>query len=122
MELRLELTTNTVLVMKSPVNNEGVEELKRIVKIKGVKKEKKPPYQLGRTLGSIQWQDILKMEMEIGNPSSEMSSKISGNVQDTTYTCYDAMKDLIKVSKLPQTLMSCILHKCTRWRSINMTL
>ncbi|GJY02637.1 hypothetical protein Tco_0360789 [Tanacetum coccineum] len=38
--------------------------------------------------------ESLKMEMEMEKCS------------DTTYTCYEVMKDLIKVSKLPQTLIS----------------
>ncbi|GKG40097.1 hypothetical protein Tco_0466874, partial [Tanacetum coccineum] len=55
--------------------------------------------------------DHLKMEMEI--PSSS-NVKLITECSDTTYTCYEVMKDLIKVSKLPQTLISCIssqVHK-----------
>ncbi|GJW87492.1 putative ribonuclease H-like domain-containing protein [Tanacetum coccineum] len=47
--------------------------------------------------------DHLKMEMEI--PSSS-NVKLITECSDTTYTCYEVMKDLIKVSKLPQTLIS----------------
>ncbi|GJX60802.1 hypothetical protein Tco_0292192 [Tanacetum coccineum] len=47
--------------------------------------------------------DHLKMEMEI--PSSS-NVKLISECSDMTYTCYEVMKDLIKVSKLPQTLIS----------------
>ncbi|GJV06612.1 hypothetical protein Tco_1344268 [Tanacetum coccineum] len=47
--------------------------------------------------------DHLKMEMEI--PSSS-NVKLITECSDMTYTCYEVMKDLIKVSKLPQTLIS----------------
>ncbi|GKB40471.1 hypothetical protein Tco_0885413 [Tanacetum coccineum] len=49
--------------------------------------------------------DHLKMEMEMEIPSSS-NVKLITKCSDTTYTCYDVMKDLIKVSKLPQTLIS----------------
>ncbi|GKC51009.1 hypothetical protein Tco_1073754 [Tanacetum coccineum] len=47
----------------------------------------------------------LKMEMEMEIPSSS-NVKLITECSDTTYTCYEVMKDLIKVSKLPQTLIS----------------
>ncbi|GKA55369.1 putative reverse transcriptase domain-containing protein, partial [Tanacetum coccineum] len=47
--------------------------------------------------------DHLKMEMEMEIPSSS-NVKLITECSDTTYTCYEVMKDLIKVSKLPQTL------------------
>ncbi|GKA93676.1 retrovirus-related pol polyprotein from transposon TNT 1-94 [Tanacetum coccineum] len=59
--------------------------------------------------------DHLKMEMEMEIPSSS-NVKLITECSDTTYTCYEVMKDLIKVSKLPQTLISYLLHKCTRWQ------
>ncbi|GJR63529.1 hypothetical protein Tco_1505691 [Tanacetum coccineum] len=49
--------------------------------------------------------DHLKMEMEMEIPSSS-NVKLMTECTDTTYTCYEVMKDLIKVSKLPQTLIS----------------
>ncbi|GJT72719.1 hypothetical protein Tco_1032005 [Tanacetum coccineum] len=49
--------------------------------------------------------DHLKMEMEMEIPSSS-NVKLITECSDTTYTCYEVMKDLIKVSKLPQTLIS----------------
>ncbi|GKA98674.1 zinc finger, CCHC-type containing protein [Tanacetum coccineum] len=49
--------------------------------------------------------DHLKMEMEMEIPSSN-NVKLITECSDTTYTCYEVMKDLIKVSKLPQTLIS----------------
>ncbi|GJT11405.1 phospholipase-like protein [Tanacetum coccineum] len=49
--------------------------------------------------------NLLKMEMEIEIPSSS-NVKLITECSDTTYTCYEVMKDLIKVSKLPQTLIS----------------
>ncbi|GJR13949.1 retrovirus-related pol polyprotein from transposon TNT 1-94 [Tanacetum coccineum] len=49
--------------------------------------------------------DHLKMEMEMEIPSSS-NVKLITECSDTTYTCYEVMKDLIKVSKLPQTLLS----------------
>ncbi|GJX88329.1 retrovirus-related pol polyprotein from transposon TNT 1-94 [Tanacetum coccineum] len=49
--------------------------------------------------------DHLKMEMEMEIPSSR-NVKLITECSDTTYTCYEVMKDLIKVSKLPQTLIS----------------
>ncbi|GJR76443.1 hypothetical protein Tco_0088808 [Tanacetum coccineum] len=49
--------------------------------------------------------DHFKMEMEIEIPSSS-NVKLITECSDTTYTCYEVMKDLIKVSKLPQTLIS----------------
>ncbi|GJT99514.1 retrovirus-related pol polyprotein from transposon TNT 1-94 [Tanacetum coccineum] len=55
--------------------------------------------------------DHLKMEMEMEIPSSS-NVKLITECSDTTYTCYEVMKDLIKVSKLPQTLISYSLHKC----------
>ncbi|GJS70495.1 hypothetical protein Tco_0703336 [Tanacetum coccineum] len=45
--------------------------------------------------------DHLKMEMEMEIPSSS-NVKLITECSDTTYTCYEVMKDLIKVSKLPQ--------------------
>ncbi|GJU47754.1 retrovirus-related pol polyprotein from transposon TNT 1-94 [Tanacetum coccineum] len=57
--------------------------------------------------------DHLKMEMEMEIPSSS-NVKLISECSDTTYTCYEVMKDLIKVSKLPQTLISSIssqVHK-----------
>ncbi|GJW66473.1 hypothetical protein Tco_0120897 [Tanacetum coccineum] len=57
--------------------------------------------------------DILKMEMEMEIRSTSDIKWIT-ECSDTTYTCYEVMKDLIKVSKLPQTLTSCIssqVHK-----------
>ncbi|GJX22411.1 hypothetical protein Tco_0226856 [Tanacetum coccineum] len=64
---------------------------------------------------------------EDGNPARANIKQALGYLKDgdgdgnsqflrcqATYTCYDVMKDLIKVSKLPQTLMSCIhsqVHK-----------
>ncbi|GKG40216.1 hypothetical protein Tco_0466993, partial [Tanacetum coccineum] len=56
---------------------------------------------------TVSLQDHLKMEMEMEIPSSS-NVKLITKCSATTYTCYDVMKDLIKVSKLPQTLMSCI--------------
>ncbi|GJZ87925.1 hypothetical protein Tco_0659707 [Tanacetum coccineum] len=53
--------------------------------------------------GSHTYADHLKIEMEI--PSSS-NVKLITECSDTTYTCYEVMKDLIKVSKLPQTLIS----------------
>ncbi|GJU73957.1 hypothetical protein Tco_1265362 [Tanacetum coccineum] len=47
----------------------------------------------------------LKMEMEMEIPSSS-NVKLITECSDTTYTCYEVIKDLIKVSKLPQTLLS----------------
>ncbi|GJX03954.1 hypothetical protein Tco_0189870 [Tanacetum coccineum] len=49
--------------------------------------------------------DHLKMEMEMEIPSSSIVKLIT-ECSDTTYTCYEVMKDLINVSKLPQTLIS----------------
>ncbi|GJX74997.1 retrovirus-related pol polyprotein from transposon TNT 1-94 [Tanacetum coccineum] len=49
--------------------------------------------------------DHLKMEMEMEIPSSS-NVKLITECSDTTYTCYEVIKDLIKVSKLPQTLIS----------------
>ncbi|GJT28513.1 putative ribonuclease H-like domain-containing protein [Tanacetum coccineum] len=49
--------------------------------------------------------DHLKMEMEMEIPSSS-NVKLITECSDTTYTCYEVMKDLIKVSKLPQSLIS----------------
>ncbi|GKA57090.1 hypothetical protein Tco_0756278 [Tanacetum coccineum] len=49
--------------------------------------------------------DHLKMEMEMEIPSSS-NVKLITKCSDMTYTCYEVMKDLIKVSKLPQTLIS----------------
>ncbi|GJS05872.1 hypothetical protein Tco_0362668, partial [Tanacetum coccineum] len=49
--------------------------------------------------------DNLKMEMEMEIHSSS-NVKLITECSDTTYTCYEVMKDLIKVSKLPQTLIS----------------
>ncbi|GJZ21662.1 retrovirus-related pol polyprotein from transposon TNT 1-94 [Tanacetum coccineum] len=49
--------------------------------------------------------DHLKMEMEMEIPSSS-NVKLITECSDMTYTCYEVMKDLIKVSKLPQTLIS----------------
>ncbi|GJZ35636.1 hypothetical protein Tco_0581453 [Tanacetum coccineum] len=49
--------------------------------------------------------DHLKMEIEMEIPSSS-NVKLITECSDTTYTCYEVMKDLIKVSKLPQTLIS----------------
>ncbi|GKB40344.1 retrovirus-related pol polyprotein from transposon TNT 1-94, partial [Tanacetum coccineum] len=51
--------------------------------------------------------DILKMEMEMEIRSTSDIKWIT-ECSDTTYTCYEVMKDLIKVSKLPQTLTSVI--------------
>ncbi|GJU98601.1 hypothetical protein Tco_1327872 [Tanacetum coccineum] len=56
-------------------------------------------------LGGPPGQDHLKMEMEMEIPSSS-NVKLITECSDTTYTCYEVMKDLIKVSKLPQTLIS----------------
>ncbi|GKD97786.1 hypothetical protein Tco_1381683, partial [Tanacetum coccineum] len=41
--------------------------------------------------------DHLKMEMEMEIPSSS-NVKLITECSDTTYTCYEVMKDLIKVS------------------------
>ncbi|GJY58995.1 hypothetical protein Tco_0458887 [Tanacetum coccineum] len=49
-------------------------------------------------------QDHLKTEMKMEIPSSS-NVKLITECSDTTYTCYEVMKDLIKVSKLPQTLI-----------------
>ncbi|GKC33458.1 hypothetical protein Tco_1040752, partial [Tanacetum coccineum] len=49
--------------------------------------------------------DHLKMEMEMEIPSSS-NVKLITECSDMTYICYEVMKDLIKVSKLPQTLIS----------------
>ncbi|GKC28881.1 hypothetical protein Tco_1036175 [Tanacetum coccineum] len=49
--------------------------------------------------------DHLKMEMEMQIPISS-NVKLITECSDTTYTCYAVTKDLIKVSKLPQTLIS----------------
>ncbi|GJU09414.1 hypothetical protein Tco_1131810 [Tanacetum coccineum] len=49
--------------------------------------------------------DHLKMEMEMEIPSSS-NVKLITECSDTTYTCYEVMKDLIKVLKLSQTLIS----------------
>ncbi|GJX21938.1 DNA helicase [Tanacetum coccineum] len=57
--------------------------------------------------------DHLKMEMEMEIPSSS-NVKLITECSDTTYTCYEVMKDLIKVSKLPQTLISALHPK---WRA-----
>ncbi|GJV16888.1 hypothetical protein Tco_1362211 [Tanacetum coccineum] len=46
-----------------------------------------------------------KVEMEMEIPSSS-NVKLITECSDTTYTCYEVIKDLIKVSKLPQTLIS----------------
>ncbi|GJT35136.1 hypothetical protein Tco_0925555 [Tanacetum coccineum] len=54
---------------------------------------------------SSRYLDHLKMEMEMEIPSSS-NVKLITECSDTTYTCYEVMKDLIKVSKLPQTLLS----------------
>ncbi|GJV76472.1 hypothetical protein Tco_1508056 [Tanacetum coccineum] len=56
-------------------------------------------------LGLLRPKDHLKMEMEMEIPSSS-NVKLITECSDTTYTCYEVMKDLIKVSKLPQTLLS----------------
>ncbi|GJV07505.1 hypothetical protein Tco_1345161 [Tanacetum coccineum] len=57
--------------------------------------------------------EILKDGDEMENVTvPEMS--LNNRYANMTYTCYDVMKDLIKVSKLPQTLMSSIssqVHK-----------
>ncbi|GJV81148.1 hypothetical protein Tco_1517018 [Tanacetum coccineum] len=39
-------------------------------------------------------------------PAAPQNIKMKTECSDTTYTCYEVMKDLIKVSKLPQTLTS----------------
>ncbi|GKF23797.1 hypothetical protein Tco_0076119, partial [Tanacetum coccineum] len=57
--------------------------------------------------------DHLKMEMEMEIPSSS-NVKLITECSDMTYTCYEVMKDLIKVSKLPQTLISCISSQVHR--------
>ncbi|GJW06391.1 hypothetical protein Tco_1568814 [Tanacetum coccineum] len=62
----------------------------------------RPPLQ---TYSSSRYLDHLKMEMEMEIPSSS-NVKLMTECTDTTYTCYEVMKDLIKVSKLPQTLIS----------------
>ncbi|GKA58591.1 hypothetical protein Tco_0757779 [Tanacetum coccineum] len=62
----------------------------------------RPPLQ---TYSSSRYLDHLKMEMEMEIPSSS-NVKLITECSDTTYTCYEVMKDLIKVSKLPQTLIS----------------
>ncbi|GJX75167.1 hypothetical protein Tco_0313762, partial [Tanacetum coccineum] len=49
--------------------------------------------------------DHLKMEMEMETHSSS-NVKLITECSDTTYTCYEVMNDLIKVSKLSQTLIS----------------
>ncbi|GKB29862.1 hypothetical protein Tco_0869263, partial [Tanacetum coccineum] len=52
-----------------------------------------------------------------GNGNGVASNGIVKSItkrKDTTYTCYEVKKDLIKVSKLPQTLISLIssqVHK-----------
>ncbi|GJS62627.1 hypothetical protein Tco_0657411 [Tanacetum coccineum] len=59
-------------------------------------------------------EDHLKMEMEMEIHSSS-NVKLITECSYTTYTFYEVMKDLIKVSKLPQTLISYIssqVHKC----------
>ncbi|GJU84468.1 retrovirus-related pol polyprotein from transposon TNT 1-94 [Tanacetum coccineum] len=68
---------------------------KNIIKLKWLWKNKKDEDQT----------DHLKMEMEMEIPSSS-NVKLMTECTDTTYTCYEVMKDLIKVSKLPQTLIS----------------
>ncbi|GJT42959.1 hypothetical protein Tco_0951674 [Tanacetum coccineum] len=45
-----------------------------------------------------------EMEMEISQ--FYINVTLITECSDTTYTCYEVMKDLIKVSKLPQTLIS----------------
>ncbi|GJV20014.1 putative reverse transcriptase domain-containing protein, partial [Tanacetum coccineum] len=45
--------------------------------------------------------DHLKMEMEMEIPNSS-NVKLITECSDTTYTCYEVMQDLIKVSKLPK--------------------
>ncbi|GJY41333.1 hypothetical protein Tco_0428603 [Tanacetum coccineum] len=60
--------------------------------------------------------DHLKMEMEMEIPSSS-NVKLITECSDTTYTCYEAMKDLIKVSKLPQTLIS--YSSSQFWSTVN---
>ncbi|GJS61787.1 hypothetical protein Tco_0656571 [Tanacetum coccineum] len=40
--------------------------------------------------------------------SQFLRCQVNNQCSDTTYTCYEVMKDLIKVSKLPQTLISYI--------------
>ncbi|GKB94967.1 hypothetical protein Tco_0981104 [Tanacetum coccineum] len=96
-----------------------VEELKGIVKIKGVKKEalhslRQKPGQyiccqnhklIADIEDDIMDPDHLKMEMEMEIPSSS-NVKLISECSDMTYTCYEVMKDLIKVSKLLQTLIS----------------
>ncbi|GJT10115.1 putative reverse transcriptase domain-containing protein, partial [Tanacetum coccineum] len=49
--------------------------------------------------------DHLKMEIDMEIPSSS-NVKLITECSDTTYTCYEVMKDLIKVSKLLQTQIS----------------
>ncbi|GJU55265.1 hypothetical protein Tco_1228979, partial [Tanacetum coccineum] len=51
--------------------------------------------------------DHLKIEMEMEMEIPSFSNvKLITECSDTTYTCYEVMKDLINVSKLPQTLIS----------------
>ncbi|GJR08750.1 hypothetical protein Tco_0791402 [Tanacetum coccineum] len=57
--------------------------------------------------------DHLKMGMEMEIPSSS-NVKLITECSDTTYTCYEVMKDLIKVSKLRKSI-SYLLTQVTRW-------
>ncbi|GJZ10156.1 retrovirus-related pol polyprotein from transposon TNT 1-94 [Tanacetum coccineum] len=72
-----------------------------------------PPRPLLQTYSSSRYLDHLKMEMEMEIPSSS-NVKLITECSDTTYTCYEVMKDLIKVSKLPQTLISYSSSQATR--------
>ncbi|GJT96003.1 hypothetical protein Tco_1091521 [Tanacetum coccineum] len=51
-------------------------------------------------------------------PAAPQNIKMKTECSDTTYTCYEVMKDLIKVSKLPQTLTSSYSSTMHKWRSI----
>ncbi|GJS51054.1 hypothetical protein Tco_0624416 [Tanacetum coccineum] len=63
--------------------------------------------------GKLCWRTNKRMEMEMEN-SQFLRCQVNNCLPRHEYTCYDDMKDLIKVSKLLQTLMSCIhsqVHK-----------
>ncbi|GKA88231.1 hypothetical protein Tco_0809995 [Tanacetum coccineum] len=62
---------------------------------------------------SVENLDHLKMGMEMEIPSSS-NVKLITECSDTTYTCYEVMKDLIKVSKLRKSI-SYLLTQVTRW-------
>ncbi|GJT17470.1 hypothetical protein Tco_0876176 [Tanacetum coccineum] len=75
-----------------------------------------PPPLLQKPTGhrDIWEKDHLKMEMEMEIPSSS-NVKLITECSDTTYTCYEVMKDLIKVSKLPQALISIFSSQVHKW-------